>query len=104
MNRFLPAVFSRSTIRAFELRSQLRLSSAWSHRGFSSSHSVSFPVDRSKPSIGPIGVQAALKAANDASFTPRRTLLSHEFSLSNRVAIVTGGQRGLGLEMAAALA
>jgi NAD(P)-dependent dehydrogenase (short-subunit alcohol dehydrogenase family) len=49
-----------------------------------------------------IGVAAALKAASDSSFTPKKTLLD-EFSLAGRVAIVTGGNRGLGLEMALAL-
>ena len=31
------------------------------------------------------------------------TLFSHEFSLADRVALVSGGNRGLGLEMALAL-
>ncbi|KAF9460578.1 hypothetical protein BDZ94DRAFT_1375838 [Collybia nuda] len=47
---------------------------------------------------GPIGVAAAL-----SSSTPIRTALS-QFLLVNRVAVVTGGHRGLGLEMALALA
>ena len=46
----------------------------------------------------PIGVAAAL-----ASATPTRTTLSI-FSLVGRVALVTGGQRGIGLEIALALA
>ena len=54
--------------------------------------------------MGPVGVQAALRAASDSSFSPRRTLLEKEFSLAGRVAVVTGGQRGIGLEMAEALA
>jgi len=45
----------------------------------------------------PIGVAAAL-----ASATPTRTALS-TFSLIGRVALVTGGQRGIGLEIALAL-
>ncbi|GAB1526718.1 hypothetical protein RhiTH_009890 [Rhizoctonia solani] len=49
-----------------------------------------------------VGVAAALKAASDPSFTPKKTLFD-EFSLKGRVAIVTGGNRGLGLEMALAL-
>ena len=44
----------------------------------------------------PIGVAAAL-----ASATPTRTTLS-TFSLVGRVALVTGGQRGIGLEIALA--
>ncbi|QRW19081.1 Enoyl-(Acyl carrier protein) reductase [Rhizoctonia solani] len=49
-----------------------------------------------------VGVAAALKAASDPSFTPKKTLFN-EFSLEGRVAIVTGANRGLGLEMALAL-
>ena len=45
----------------------------------------------------PIGVAAAL-----ASATPTRTALS-TFSLVGRVALVTGGHRGIGLEIALAL-
>ncbi|EJC99857.1 NAD-binding protein [Fomitiporia mediterranea MF3/22] len=53
-----------------------------------------------------IGVDAALRAASnsDSCSTPKATLLEEEFSLSGSVAVVTGGQRGLGLEMAEALA
>jgi len=51
----------------------------------------------------PIGVKAALAAHADPKFTPRRTIMD-EFSLKGRVAVVTGGKQGLGLEMAMALA
>lgn len=34
---------------------------------------------------------------------PSTTLFKHEFSLADRVALVSGGNRGLGLEMALAL-
>ncbi|EPQ55526.1 NAD P-binding protein [Gloeophyllum trabeum ATCC 11539] len=51
----------------------------------------------------PIGVVAALAHAKDMSVTPKPTLLNREFSLDDRVGIVTGGNRGLGLEMAMAL-
>ncbi|CCM02870.1 uncharacterized protein FIBRA_04983 [Fibroporia radiculosa] len=54
------------------------------------------------PSYGPVGVAAAL--AEPPSPTPASTLFAHEFSLADRVALVTGGNRGLGLEMAMALA
>ncbi|CAE6448886.1 unnamed protein product [Rhizoctonia solani] len=50
-----------------------------------------------------IGVSAALKAASDPSVIPKRTIFD-EFSLAGKVAVVTGGNRGLGLEMALALA
>ncbi|KAF8879066.1 hypothetical protein BD779DRAFT_1474527 [Infundibulicybe gibba] len=49
-------------------------------------------------STTPVGVAAAL-----ASSPPVRTALT-QFSLSGRVALVTGGHRGIGLEMALALA
>ncbi len=53
--------------------------------------------------LGPIGVEAALKAASDPSFTPRATF-QHEFAIPGRVAVISGGNRGLGLEMAEVLA
>lgn len=49
--------------------------------------------------LAPVGVEAALRAAEDPSFKPRVTLWK-EFDLGNRVAIVSGANRGLGLEMA----
>jgi len=58
----------------------------------------------SPPSVKePIGVQAALAAHSDPNFKPRRTIFD-EFSLKKRVAVVTGGKQGLGLEMAMAMA
>lgn len=59
-------------------------------------------VSQSASSIGPIGVEAALLAASDPTFQPRPTL-QKEFELTGRVAIVSGGNRGLGLEMAEAM-
>ncbi|KLO18552.1 NAD-binding protein [Schizopora paradoxa] len=53
--------------------------------------------------LGPIGVEAALKAASDPSFTPRATF-QQEFAIPGRVAVISGGNRGLGLEMAEMLA
>jgi hypothetical protein len=52
--------------------------------------------------LAPLGVDAALEAANDASFDPKPKIFS-EFALADRVGIVSGGNRGLGLEMALAL-
>ncbi|KAH8111229.1 NAD-binding protein [Phellopilus nigrolimitatus] len=54
--------------------------------------------------LAPIGVEAALRSASDPSFTPRATLLEKEFTIAGRVAVISGGNRGLGLEMAEALA
>ena len=52
--------------------------------------------------LAPIGVEAALEAAKDASLEPKPKIFS-EFALTDRVGIVSGGNRGLGLEMALAL-
>lgn len=52
--------------------------------------------------LAPIGVDAALEAAKDASLKPKPKIFA-EFALSDRVGIVSGGNRGLGLEMALAL-
>lgn len=53
------------------------------------------PVSR----LAPIGVNAAL----DSSSAQPRTKIFDEFALTDRVGIVSGGNRGLGLEMALAL-
>ena len=52
--------------------------------------------------LGPLGVEAALKAAEDPSFKPRPTL-QKEFDMTGRVAVISGANRGLGLEMAETL-
>ncbi len=52
--------------------------------------------------LAPIGVDAALEAAKDASLKPKPKIFS-EFELVDRVGIVSGGNRGLGLEMVLAL-
>jgi len=70
-------------------------------RGFSASSCLSQKGQSASP-LGAIGVEAALKASEDPAFQPRHTLWK-EFSLTNRVAIVSGGNRGLGLEMAETL-
>ncbi|KEP45711.1 sorbose reductase sou1 [Rhizoctonia solani 123E] len=49
-----------------------------------------------------VGVAAALQVSSDPSFTPKKTLFD-KFSLQGRVGVVTGGNRGIGLEMALAL-
>ncbi|KAI0765449.1 sorbose reductase sou1 [Fomes fomentarius] len=58
------------------------------------------------PPYGPVGVARALQApstARKAMSTTSPTLFEHEFSLADRVALVTGGDRGIGLEIALAL-
>ena len=72
------------------------------------------------PPYAPVGVAAALEASpntstsspisstntNDPStpLVPTPTIFEHEFSLKDRVALVSGANRGLGLEMSMALA
>lgn len=53
--------------------------------------------------LAPLGIEAALKAKEDPSFVPRPKIFD-EFGLTDRVGLVSGGNRGLGLEMAIALA
>ncbi|EJD07792.1 NAD-binding protein [Fomitiporia mediterranea MF3/22] len=50
-----------------------------------------------------VGVKASVRAKADPTFTPRLTLF-REFDLTGRVAVVSGANRGLGLEIAQALA
>ena len=52
--------------------------------------------------LAPIGVDAALEAVKDPLMKPTCKIFD-EFALTNRVGIVSGGNRGLGLEMALAL-
>lgn len=52
--------------------------------------------------LAPIGVAAAVEAARDSSLKPKPKIFT-EFALTDRVGIVSGGNRGLGLEMALAL-
>ncbi|KAI9061532.1 NAD(P)-binding protein [Trametes sanguinea] len=51
------------------------------------------------PSYGPVGVARAL---HDSSETPSPTLFTKEFSLADKVALITGGNSGVGLESALA--
>jgi NAD(P)-dependent dehydrogenase (short-subunit alcohol dehydrogenase family) len=64
-------------------------------------HSSAPPIQSVSP-LAPIGVNAALHAANDPEFKPKPKIFD-EFALTDRVGIVSGGNRGLGLEMALAL-
>ncbi|KAF9483782.1 NAD(P)-binding protein [Pholiota conissans] len=60
------------------------------------------PAVQSVSPFAPIGVTAALQAAIDPSIKPKVKIFD-EFTLTDRVGIVSGGNRGLGLEMALAL-
>ncbi|KAG9318404.1 hypothetical protein JVU11DRAFT_495 [Chiua virens] len=58
---------------------------------------------QSVSSLAPLGIEAALRAKEDPSFTPRPKIFE-EFALTDRVGLVSGGNRGIGLEMAIAFA
>ncbi|KAI0646701.1 sorbose reductase sou1 [Trametes meyenii] len=53
------------------------------------------------PPYGPVGVARVLQDVEIAE-PPSPTLFKHEFALTDRVALVTGGNRGLGLEVSLA--
>ncbi|KAG6872119.1 hypothetical protein C0995_012773 [Termitomyces sp. Mi166 len=59
-------------------------------------------MTQSSSPLAPLGVNAAIQAAADPKVVPRPKIFE-EFSLKDRVGIVSGGNRGLGLEMALAL-
>ncbi|KAG6831485.1 hypothetical protein H0H87_005052 [Tephrocybe sp. NHM501043] len=61
------------------------------------------PTAQSVSPHAPIGVSAALDASIRVSDAAVRPKIFDEFSLERRVGVVTGGHRGLGLEMALAL-
>lgn len=65
--------------------------------GFATSSSVQSEAQRP-------GVAAALDAAQHGLSSPVKPHLFEEFSLTERVAVVSGANRGLGLEMSLALA
>ncbi|KAF9533404.1 hypothetical protein CPB83DRAFT_866902 [Crepidotus variabilis] len=60
------------------------------------------PAVQSVSPLAPLGVNAALEASRNASIKPSPKIFE-EFALTDRVGIVSGGNRGLGLEMALAL-
>ncbi|KNZ75558.1 Sorbose reductase SOU1 [Termitomyces sp. J132] len=60
------------------------------------------PAVQSFSPLSPIGVDAAVEAARDPTIVSRPKIFE-EFSLKDRVGVVTGGNRGIGLEMALAL-
>jgi len=62
--------------------------------------SPKFPA-QSASLLGKLGIEAALEAAADPSITPKPNIFA-EFALTDRVGLVSGANRGLGLEMALA--
>ncbi|KAH7915985.1 hypothetical protein BJ138DRAFT_1140437 [Hygrophoropsis aurantiaca] len=62
---------------------------------------MSRPTQSQSP-LAPIGINAALAAAADPSIVPRPKIFD-EFALTDRVAVVSGANGGLGLEMAIAI-
>lgn len=52
--------------------------------------------------LGPLGIEAAMEAKANPSIEIRPKIFD-EFALTDRVALVSGGNRGLGLEMAIAM-
>ncbi|KAK7039205.1 hypothetical protein VNI00_010110 [Paramarasmius palmivorus] len=73
-------------------------------RAFSTQLILRAPKEQSVSPLAPIGVAAAydLKLNPSSSSKPRPKIFD-EFALTDRVGIVSGGNRGLGLEMALAL-
>ncbi|KAH7889780.1 hypothetical protein F5I97DRAFT_1802163 [Phlebopus sp. FC_14] len=57
---------------------------------------------RSVSSLAPLGIEAAFETKANPSITPRPKIFD-EFALTDRVGLVSGGNRGLGLEMAIGL-
>ncbi|KAJ8074782.1 hypothetical protein PM082_019107 [Marasmius tenuissimus] len=76
----------------------------WRHtpRLLSTTPSLRAPKEQSVSPLAPIGVAAAYEAKSDPSQKPKPKIFD-EFALTDRVGIVSGGNRGLGLEMALAL-
>ncbi|KAG6853206.1 hypothetical protein C0991_006155 [Blastosporella zonata] len=79
-----------------------RMSKSWSRTFRTYNATMEPPKAQSSSPLSRIGVNAAIQAATDPTVIPRPKIFE-EFSLNDRVGIVTGGNRGLGLEMALAL-
>ncbi|KIM60623.1 hypothetical protein SCLCIDRAFT_1216679 [Scleroderma citrinum Foug A] len=57
---------------------------------------------QSVSALGPLGIEAALEAKANPAFQPRPKIFD-EFALTDRVGLVSGGNRGIGLELAIVL-
>jgi hypothetical protein len=95
-------MFARTAFRTTRLASQSRLAPA-AARLLSVSKSRAKSAPQSISPLAPIGVAAAYEAASSPSYGEIQPKIFDEFSLKDRVGIVSGGNRGLGLEMALAL-
>lgn len=93
---------ARPATRGLALRRAGFVTSARSSIGSPSSLENQSKTTGVLPPYAPVGVSAALAAPSSGAVKP--TLFEHEFTLADRVAMVSGGNRGLGLEMAMALA
>ncbi|KAI0646828.1 sorbose reductase sou1 [Trametes meyenii] len=83
-----PDRLTKTGVASFSSTARLRNSEDWKKTG-------------TLPPYGPVGVARALATPTSASAEP--TLFTKEFSLADRVALISGANRGLGLEMALAL-
>jgi len=91
-----------SSLRGLIPRTRIRTPCIATRTFASSSTLLSSSRNQSASPLGPIGVESALAAAKSGYFRPVPSI-HKEFDLSGRVGIVSGGNRGLGLEMALAL-
>ncbi|KAF9265149.1 NAD(P)-binding protein [Marasmius fiardii PR-910] len=70
-------------------------------RSLSATHSLRVIKEQSVSPLAPIGVAAAYDAKDNPSSKPKPKIFD-EFALTDRVGIVSGGNQGIGLEMALA--
>ncbi|RDX48391.1 sorbose reductase sou1 [Lentinus brumalis] len=93
-----------SRLSASFVRHSTRFSAAQLGRAsFTSTARLLSSVGRKTGQLPPYGAVGVAKALEASSGPVKPTLFSHEFSLADRVALVSGANRGLGLEMALAL-